>query len=159
MVWTVMAVFEQDFRYCLQPSVPYSEIDTDVQMINQFAEPNESTMGNFEIADFSVDSLSGYQPPDYQAGLADNLPGTSRAGCLNELPILVRTNTSPVDVFRESKKRKVRELSTSSSETFLSTASRDQLKDNSSYAKKNVGFILHLLFLSFPLNFVFLRQR
>lgn len=134
-----MAEFEQDLQ-CFKPSIPFSEINTDIEMINQFIQPNASMMGNFNITEFTVDNFLGFQQPESQADLlAHDLPGTSYSSCLNELPI-VHTITSTRHDFHERKKRKALELSTSSSESIPSTASRE-LKDNSNSAKKNVRFI------------------
>jgi hypothetical protein len=132
-----MAEFEKDLQ-CFKPSIPFSE------MINQFIQPNTSMMGNFNFTDSTVDNFLGYQQSENHAAglLAHDLPGTSYSNCLNELPT-VHTITSTRHVFHESKKRKVMELSTSSSESIPSTASRE-LKDNSNSAKKNVRFIFFI---------------
>jgi hypothetical protein len=137
--WAAMAEFEKDLQ-CFKPSIPFSE------MINQFIQPNTSMMGNFNFTDSTVDNFLGYQQSENHAAglLAHDLPGTSYSNCLNELPT-VHTITSTRHVFHESKKRKVMELSTSSSESIPSTASRE-LKDNSNSAKKNVRFIFFIWF-------------
>lgn len=116
-----MAEFEQDLQ-CSKPSLPFSEINTDIEMINQFTQPNASMMGlgNFNITDFTVDNFLGYQQqPEYQAAglLANDLPGTTYSNCLTELPTVHTMITSTRHVFHESKKRKVMELSTTSSES------------------------------------------
>lgn len=148
MVGAVMTGFEQ----CLKPSIPYSDINTAIEMISQFVDPNAGIMENFEITDFTLDNFLGYHLPEYQAGMARTLSATSQLNCQNELPSL-HTLSSTNDVFHECKKRRVLELSTSSSESLPSAASRNhQLKDNHSSAKKNVSFFCLYL------NFVFLWQ-
>ncbi|GMY24372.1 transcription factor BEE 1-like [Fagus crenata] len=106
-------------------------------MMNQLVEPNASIMGNCNSTDLTVDDFLSFQQLEYQASMADhNLPGTSHSSCLNELPIVYNV-TSTRDVFHESKKRKVMELSTSSSESISLAASGDESKDDNSSAKKN----------------------
>ncbi|KAG6720369.1 hypothetical protein I3842_03G057400 [Carya illinoinensis] len=124
------------FEQCFKPSIPYSDINTAIEMLSQFAGPSASIMEDFEITNFTLDNFLAYQQPEYQAGMAHSLSGTSHLNCQNELPSL-HTSSSTNDVFHESKKRKVLELSTSSSESLPSAASRNQLKDNYSSAKQN----------------------
>ena len=140
--------FQEDWQ-CFRPFIPSSEISRDIKMMNQLVEPNASIMGNCNSTDLTVDDFLSFQQLEYQASMADhNLPGTSHSSCLNELPIVYNV-TSTRDVFHESKKRKVMELSTSSSESISLAASRDESKDDNSSSKKNVCIIFFYLIV-FP---------
>ncbi|KAL4652106.1 hypothetical protein ACB092_01G209200 [Castanea dentata] len=130
-----MSDFQEQLQY-FKPSIPSSEITSDINMVNQLVQPNASVMGNFSITDLTVDDFLSFQQLEFQSGMAQNLPATSHSNSLNELPI-VYAITSTRDVFHESKKRKVMELSTSSSESISLAASGDDLKDNNSSTKKN----------------------
>lgn len=144
-----MSDFQEQLQY-FKPSIPSSEITRDINMMNQLVQPNASIMGNFSITDLTVDDFLSFQQLEYQSGMAQNLPGTSHSNSLNELPI-VYAITSTRDVFHESKKRKVMELSTSSSESISLAASGDDLKDNNSSTKKNV---CHFFFFFYCLSFL-----
>ncbi|KAK7815641.1 transcription factor bee 3 [Quercus suber] len=130
-----MSDFQEQLQY-FKPSIPSSEITRDINLMNQLVQPNASIMANFSITDLTVDDFLSFQQLECQSGMAQNLPGTSHSNSLNELPI-VYAITSTRDVFHESKKRKVMELSTSSSESISLAASGDDLKDNNSSTKKN----------------------
>ena len=154
-----MSDFQEQLQY-FKPSIPSSEITRDINMMNQLVQPNASIMGNFSITDLTVDDFLSFQQLECQSGMAQNLPGTSHSNSLNELPI-VYAITSTRDVFHESKKRKVMELSTSSSESISLAASGDDLKDSNSSTKKNVC-VIFLFWLSFlsntTLNLFFLQK-
>lgn len=131
-----MADFGLDLQYFIPSSE--SEMTTDIKMRSKFAEPNPIILENFNITEFTVGNFLGYPQPEVQAGLlAQNLYGASHSNCLYEFPT-VHTIASNRDVFHENKKRKVMELSASSSESIPSTTSRDEFRDNTSSRKNNV---------------------
>ncbi|KAJ9173059.1 hypothetical protein P3X46_016235 [Hevea brasiliensis] len=129
----------------LRFSQPVIEMDMNIQMLKQLPELNPSTLENFSVSNFSVDSFLAHlqQPPEFPASYGHNSISSAfhHPDILNSAPIVhTVTSTSSQNVFRDScKKRKAEAQSTSSSKNISATASTSNTKKKNKLGRGKKG--------------------
>ncbi|KAF8399112.1 hypothetical protein HHK36_014977 [Tetracentron sinense] len=104
-----MAVYGGDLHSFKLPH-PFLEMDSNMELITQFAELNPSVLGNSNLSiqnfmDFSNDNFLAQHQLEFPVNFTHNLPGLFHSDGPNAVPI-VEPGALAGDVFHGSKKRK-----------------------------------------------------
>ncbi|KAF9593846.1 hypothetical protein IFM89_025631 [Coptis chinensis] len=138
-----MAEFAVDM-HAFKPSLSYTEMDSNIELINHFGELNSSFLENPSLSiqntiGFSNDNFLAQQQPDFPVNFA-NVPGIYY---LNDSIVGTVDHTlhSAEDAHQESKKRKATPLSNSSSGNSTTPTIQNGLDGNvkSTRRKNNSG--------------------
>lgn len=151
-----MAEFLADLQ-SFRPLFPVSDIDANMEIINQYAGLNPTTMLTTSDLDlqgfmpFSNDNFFSHQAPD-NGNLAENFPGAVHQFNQNVLPIAQPINAAAGNEFHEKSKRKAMDKPESSSGTSSTPVSETGIQ------RRNVMFyILCFLVLLFRLENDYIR--
>ncbi|KAF8407801.1 hypothetical protein HHK36_006937 [Tetracentron sinense] len=138
-----MAAFTGDLL-SFKPSLPFLEMDSNIEMLNQFPELNPSVLeiSNLNIQsfmDFSKDNFLAQHQPEFPVNFAHNLPGLLHPAGQNVMPV-AQSVALAGDVSHESKKRKSMAVSKSSSRKSSPPVSETGVDgDNKIKGKNSLG--------------------
>ncbi|KAF8388779.1 hypothetical protein HHK36_025459 [Tetracentron sinense] len=138
-----MAAYGGDLQSFKLP-LPFLEMDSNMELITQFAELNPSVLGNSNFSiqnfmDFSNDNFLAQYQLEFPVNFTDNLPGLFHSDGPNAMPI-VHPGASAGDVCHGSKKRNAIAITESSSINSYPLVSETGLGgDNKTKRKNSLG--------------------